>query len=71
MKIYAFFFRVNGALGHDIQILRQQYRLPQGTLQLAKMSKVLTAMEKGTLSQYKGKSLDEIDPKGTNMLIDC
>ncbi|XP_026106554.1 uncharacterized protein LOC113078455 [Carassius auratus] len=51
-------------LGHDIRIHRQFYRLPEGTLQLAKMSKVLMAMEKGTLSDYKGKKLDdiEIDP---------
>ncbi|XP_059372850.1 uncharacterized protein LOC132110302 [Carassius carassius] len=51
-------------LGHDIRIHRQYYRLPEGTLQLAKMSKVLMAMEKGTLSDYKGKKLDdiEIDP---------
>ncbi|XP_048015236.1 uncharacterized protein LOC125247794 isoform X1 [Megalobrama amblycephala] len=40
------------------------YRLPEGTLQLTKMSKVLMAMEKGTLSDFKGKKLDdiEIDP---------
>nr|XP_055049735.1 uncharacterized protein LOC129435570 isoform X2 [Misgurnus anguillicaudatus] len=51
-------------LGHDIRIHRQYYRLPEGTLQLAKMSKVLMAMEKGTLSSFKGKRLDdiEIDP---------
>ncbi|XP_073732486.1 uncharacterized protein [Misgurnus anguillicaudatus] len=51
-------------LGHDIRIHRQYYRLPEGTLQLAKMSKVLMAMEKGTLSRFKGKRLDdiEIDP---------
>ncbi|XP_037634002.1 uncharacterized protein LOC119493061 [Sebastes umbrosus] len=52
-------------LGHDIRVHRQYYRLPQGTLQLAKMSKVLLAVEKGTLSQYKGQTLDdiEIDPE--------
>ncbi|XP_071314144.1 uncharacterized protein [Trachinotus anak] len=57
-------------LGHDIRVHRQYYRLPQGTLQLAKMSKVLLAVEKGTLSQYKGRSLDniEIDPEEK---IDC
>ncbi|XP_051980871.1 uncharacterized protein LOC127642308 [Xyrauchen texanus] len=48
-------------LGHDIRIHRQYYRLPEGTLQLAKMSKVLLAMEKGTLSDFKGKTLDEIE----------
>ncbi|KAI7790205.1 hypothetical protein IRJ41_018223, partial [Triplophysa rosa] len=51
-------------LGHGIRIHRQYYRLPEGTLPLAKMSKVLMAMEKGTLSNFKGKRLDdiEIDP---------
>ncbi|XP_073703962.1 uncharacterized protein [Garra rufa] len=48
-------------LGHDIRIHRQYYRLPEGTLQLAKMSKVLMAMEKGTLTEFKGKKLDEIE----------
>ena len=53
-------------LGHDIRVHREYYRLPQGTLQLAKMSKVLLAMETGTLSQYKGQSRDDIaiDPEG-------
>lgn len=56
-------------LGHDIRIHRQYYRLPQGTLQLARMSKVLLAMERGTVSQYKGMTLDdiEIDPEGLYM----
>lgn len=58
-------------LGHDIRIHRQYYGLPQGTLQLAKMSKVLLAMEKGTVSQYKGMTLDniEIDPEGLGMFL--
>lgn len=58
-------------LGHDIRVDRQYYRLPQGTLQLAKMSKVLLAVEKGTLSQYKGQALDdiEIDPEGMDVCI--
>lgn len=32
-------------LGHDIRVHRQFYRLPEGTLQLAKISKVLMALE--------------------------
>ena len=57
-------------LGHDIRIHRQFYRLPQGTLQLARMSKVLLAMERGAVSQFKGMTLDdiEIDPEGLGML---
>lgn len=58
--------RLTDFLGHDIRVHRQYYRLPQGTIQLAKMSKVLLAVENGTLSQYKGQALDniEIDPEG-------
>ncbi|TWW62881.1 hypothetical protein D4764_04G0015280 [Takifugu flavidus] len=42
------------------RIHREYYRLTENTLQLAKMSKLLMAIELGTDS-YKGKSLDEID----------
>lgn len=34
-------------LGHDMRVHRQYYRLPEGTLQLAKVSKVLIALEQG------------------------
>ncbi|XP_023197626.1 uncharacterized protein LOC111610000 isoform X2 [Xiphophorus maculatus] len=52
-------------LGHDIRVHRQYYRLPEGTLQLAKISKVLLALERGQLSHFKGRNLDEIsiDPQ--------
>lgn len=53
-------------LGHDIRIHREFYRLPDKTLQLAKISKVLLALEKGRLAEFHGKNLDEItiDPNG-------
>jgi len=44
-------------LGHDIRVHREFYRLPESTLQLAKVSKLLMAMEKGKLSDVKGKGL--------------
>ncbi|XP_026187577.1 uncharacterized protein LOC113145275 isoform X2 [Mastacembelus armatus] len=52
-------------LGHDIQVHRQFYRLPEGTLQLAKISKVLMALDQGRLAEFKGKTLDDIsiDPE--------
>lgn len=50
-----------GYLGHDIRVHRQYYRLPEGTLQLAKVSKILMALESGRLGEFAGKSLDEID----------
>ncbi len=54
-------------LGHDIRVHRQFYRLPEGTLQLAKISKILLALEKGRLADFKGQNLNEIniDPEGT------
>lgn len=49
-------------LGHDIHVHREFYRLPEpeSTLQLAKVSKLLIAMEKGKLSDLQGKGLDDI-----------
>ncbi|XP_022089284.1 uncharacterized protein LOC110978529 [Acanthaster planci] len=50
-----------GYMGHDVRIHREFYRLPENTLQLAKVSKVLIMMEKGETAKFKGKSLDDID----------
>ncbi|XP_034082114.1 uncharacterized protein LOC117552648 isoform X1 [Gymnodraco acuticeps] len=47
-------------LGHDIRIPREFYRLPEKTLQLAKISKILMALEQGRLAEFHGKNLDEI-----------
>ncbi|KAK0144115.1 N-lysine methyltransferase KMT5A-A [Merluccius polli] len=47
-------------LGHNIDVHRKHYRLPEGTLQIAKISKILLALEQGRLGEYKGKNLDEI-----------
>jgi len=47
-------------LGHDIRIHREFYRLPEKTLQLAKISKLLMALEQGRLAEFHGKNLDEI-----------
>ncbi len=60
---------ITDLLGHDIKGQRQYYRLPEGTLQLAKISNILMAMERGQLSVVSsllGKNLDEIqiDPQG-------
>lgn len=51
-------------LGHDIRVHREFYRLPEETLQVAKVSKLLMALENGTLHEQKGKSLSEITVKG-------
>ncbi|XP_045076268.1 uncharacterized protein LOC121566168 isoform X2 [Coregonus clupeaformis] len=48
-------------LGHDIRVHREFYRLPESTLQLAKVSKLLIAIEKGRLPYLQGKGLDDIE----------
>ncbi|XP_056011555.1 uncharacterized protein LOC130051986 isoform X4 [Ostrea edulis] len=47
-------------MGHDITVHRSFYRLPQETLQVAKMGRLLTALNNGSIGQYSGKSLEEI-----------
>ncbi|XP_034082761.1 uncharacterized protein LOC117553090 isoform X2 [Gymnodraco acuticeps] len=47
-------------LANDIRIHREFYRLPEKTLQLAKISKVLMALEQGRLAELHGKNLGEI-----------
>ena len=48
-------------LGHDVRIHREYYRLPDSTLQVAKVSKLLMSLETGTTTRLAGKSLDEIE----------
>ncbi|KAK7907330.1 hypothetical protein WMY93_015942 [Mugilogobius chulae] len=57
-------------LGHDVRVHRQFYRLPEGTLQLAKVSKILMALEQGRMAEFKGKGLNDItiDPEGLVLL---
>ncbi|XP_051781264.1 uncharacterized protein LOC114648939 [Erpetoichthys calabaricus] len=56
-------------LGHDIRVHRQYYRLPEGTLQLAKISKILLALETGRLGEFKGKNLDDITIDPTEKVV--
>ncbi|KAL1250963.1 hypothetical protein QQF64_018759 [Cirrhinus molitorella] len=58
-------------LGHDIRIHREFYRLPEKILQLAKISKVLMALEQGRLAEFHGKNLDEIGIDPDEKVIDC
>jgi hypothetical protein len=53
-------------MGHDVRVHRSYYRLPDDTLQLAKISKILVALDRGQMSTFTGQSLEEmtIDPEG-------
>ncbi|XP_051747472.1 uncharacterized protein LOC127511081 [Ctenopharyngodon idella] len=57
-------------LGHDIRVHRDPYRLPEATIRLAKISKLLLAMDKGCLGSIQGKSLDEIQIEDEIQLTD-
>lgn len=46
-------------MGHDLAVHREYYRLPENTLQTAKIGKLLLAVE-GGLAKYSGKALDDI-----------
>lgn len=46
-------------MGHNLNVHREYYRLPENTLQTAKVGKLLLAIESG-IQKYKGKSLDDI-----------
>lgn len=48
-------------LDHDIHIHHEFYRLPDKTLQFAKISKVLMALDQGRSVDFHGKNLDEIE----------
>ncbi|XP_016399854.1 uncharacterized protein LOC107732929 [Sinocyclocheilus rhinocerous] len=58
-------------LGHDIRIHHEVYRLPEKTLQLAKISKALMALEQGRLAEFHGKNLNEIGITPNEKVIDC
>ncbi|KAL2099510.1 hypothetical protein ACEWY4_003904 [Coilia grayii] len=47
-------------LGHNIAVHRQYYRLPEATVQVTKIAKLLLALEKGKLPELQGKTLDEL-----------
>ena len=51
-------------LGHDITVHRQYYRLHESTLELAKVAKLLMAVDEGKAATLAGKGLDEISLEG-------
>lgn len=56
-------------LGHNIDVHRDFYRLQESTLELAKVSKLLIAVDEGKASKLAGKKLDEIELNGNNHFI--
>ena len=48
-------------LGHDIIIHTEFYRMPLDVLQIARVSKVFLAAERGHIARYSGKGLNDIN----------
>lgn len=51
-------------MGHDLAVHREYYRLHDSTLELAKVSKLLLAVDEGQASKWQGKKLSEIELDG-------
>ena len=51
-------------LGHDITLHRQYYQLHESTLELAKVSKLLLAIDSGNIVSLVGKCLADINIEG-------
>ena len=47
-------------MGHELHIHRDFYRLHESTIEIAKVSRILMAVDSGEARKYKGKSLNEI-----------
>lgn len=48
-------------MGHDLAIHNDYYKLPDETLQISRISKILLATESRKLHQLRGKTLEEFD----------
>lgn len=53
-------------LKHDVRVHREFYRLHESTTELAKVSKLLMAVDSGNIRGVVGKSLSEMTVEGTS-----
>ena len=51
-------------MGHELAVHRKFYRLQDDVIELAKISKLLLAVESGKAHQFTGMSLDDLDLTG-------
>ena len=51
-------------MGHNISVHREYYRLHDSTLELAKVGKVLLAVDEGNSLKWLGRNLDQIQLDG-------
>lgn len=51
-------------MGHSLSVHRSFYRLQEKTLELAKVSKLLMAIDRGVCHKFAGKTLDQMSLEG-------
>ena len=51
-------------LGHNVDVHKIYYRLNESTIEMAKIAKLMMAVDTGQIGQFKGKSLDDISLEG-------
>jgi len=56
-------------MGHELAVHRKFYRLQDDIIELAKISKLLIAVENGKAAQYSGISLDDLDLNGICLIL--
>ena len=54
-------------LGHTIDVHRSSYRLQESTTEIAKVSKILLAIDDGNVNKFQGKSFADINIDGKYM----
>ena len=54
-------------LGHNLDVHKEYYRLQDSTIELAKVSKLLLALDEGNADKFQGKRLDEITLEGKKL----
>ena len=55
-------------MGHSKDIHKRFYQLPSDVMQISKITKILIAMENGSIKSLGGKTLDEVEDKDLETL---
>ena len=53
-------------LGHNLDVHREYYRLRESTVELSKVSRLLLALDEGSIANLAGKKLSEISVEGVS-----
>jgi hypothetical protein len=51
-------------MGHEVNIHEAVYRIHDSTIEMAKISRLLMAVESGVIHNFAGKRLDQISLEG-------